>query len=315
MTPELKNRLTLLAKGTVTLILLGVSLRLVRFDLLTDHLRDIRWFPLTVSALLLTLGGFAGAGSWFCILRLRLPSLSFRETAACHWSGMFFNTFLPSNVGGDVVKGYIVARDRGQPGFVVTSLLLDRALNLGLLCCIGLFALLLRLGRTGWAAAFLAALGLLLMGSLVLARRLADRVRHWPRAGLQGRLALLLEPVFDLMAAPRRFAPMLLAALVSQFLKIWHNVFVLQALGLELPDLCVWYVIPLFGLVSALPVSIGGLGLRETVASRIAAQLGSDSTHLVLFSLAGYVMVTLVNMLGVIPFLFARRSGRVGSTD
>ena len=306
----MKDRLKLLAKVAVTLGLLAVSLRLVRFDVLTDHLREVRAAPLAVSALLLALGGFAGAGSWFCILRLRLPGLTFREAAACHWSGMFFNNFLPSSVGGDAVKGFLLARSRGQPGFVVTSLLLDRAINLGILICIGLFALLLRLGRPVWAAALLAALAALLAGSHALARRLCGRVRGWPRAGVRGWLALLLEPAFELAATPRRFAPMLLAALASQGLKIWHNVFVLRALGLDLPALCVWYVVPLFGLVSALPVTIGGLGLRETVAARIAAQLGSDSTHLVLFSLAGYVMVVLVNMLGALPFLFARKRRR-----
>ena len=296
----------LLAKGTVTLGLLAVSLRLVHFDVLTEHLRDLRWAPLAVSALLLVLGGFAGAGSWFCILRLRLPGLTFREAAACHWSGMFFNSFLPSNVGGDVVKGYIVARGRGQAGFVVASLLLDRALNLGILCLIGLLALLLRLGRTGWAAGLLAAVLALLPAVPAASRRLGARVRGWPRAGVRGRLALLLEPAFDWASEPHRFARTLLAALTSQFLKIWHNVFVLRALGIDLPALCVWYVVPLFGLVSALPVSIGGLGLRETVAGRVAASLGSDSTHLVLFSLAGYVMVVLVNMLGALPFLFTK---------
>ena len=139
---------------------------------------------------------------------------------------------------------------------------------------------------------------------------LGARVRRWPRAGVRGRLVPLLEPVFDWASEPRVFGPTLLAALASQLLKIWHNVFVLRALGIDLPALCVWYVVPIFGLVSALPVSIGGLGLRETVAGRIAASLGSDSSHLVLFSLAGYVMVVLVNMLGAIPFLFAKRGKR-----
>ena len=143
-----------------------------------------------------------------------------------------------------------------------------------------------------------------------VSRLLGARVRRWPRAGVRGRLVPLLEPVFDWASEPRVFGPTLLAALASQLLKIWHNVFVLRALGIDLPALCVWYVVPIFGLVSALPVSIGGLGLRETVAGRIAASLGSDSSHLVLFSLAGYVMVVLVNMLGALPFLFARRRER-----
>ena len=119
--------------------------------------------------------------------------------------------------------------------------------------------------------------------------------------------AALLEPVFELMSLPRRFAPMLAAAGVSQLLKTWQNVFLIQALSLDIPALCMWYVIPLFGVVSALPISIGGLGVREVVAHHLAAPLGMDNTHLVAFSLASQFIVTVVDMFGVLPFLFANR--------
>jgi len=94
-----------------------------------------------------------------------------------------------------------------------------------------------------------------------------------------------------------------MAALLSQALKIWQNAFVIRALGLAMPIFCVWFVIPLFGLVSALPLSIGGLGLREMVALWLAGPLQLDATHLITFSLAGHVMVVLVNMLGIITFM------------
>ena len=149
-----RKRSSLLIKVAVTLVLLVVSLRWVRLDVLAASLRQARPGPLLVAALMLVLGGFAGAASWFCILRARLPSMRFRDAAACHWSGMFFNSFLPSNVGGDVVKGYLVMRN-GAPApsgetstaptwrVVVMSLLLDRALNLAMLLGIGGFALLI----------------------------------------------------------------------------------------------------------------------------------------------------------------------------
>lgn len=307
MTPKTRGRIAGTLKVAVTLSLLTVSFRLIRLDTFMESLRTANPGFLALSALIIVLGGFAGAGSWYCVLRTRLPSLTYREVAACHWSGMFFNSFLPSNVGGDVVKGYIVARDQGQTGFVVTSLVLDRVINLGMLLCIGVFTLLLQLGQTWWAVGFLALLVVLLCAVLVSARWLRDWVRRWPNAGVRGKLAALAEPVFDLAATPRLLLPTLLAAFGSQFLKIWHNTFVILALGLKIPAFCVWYVIPLFGVVSALPVSIGGLGLRELVAQSLSGPMQLDNTHLVTLSLAGHLMVVMVNMLGVLPFLFARR--------
>ncbi len=307
MTPQTKSHLKTAAKVTVTLTLLALAFRMIRFDTLLESLRHADYALLAVAAVIILLGGFAGAASWYCILRTRLPEIGYRAVAACHWSGMFFNSFLPSNVGGDVVKGYIVARDQGQTGFVVTSLLLDRVINLGMLLCIGVFTLLLQLGDRLWAAGFLVLLALLLLGVLVSARWLQGKVRGWPKTGLRGKLGGLLEPVFELAASPRRLFPTLLAAFASQFFKTWHNVFVILALGLKIPTFCVWYVIPLFGMVSALPVSIGGLGLREMVAQGLSGPMHLDNTHLVTLSLAGHLMVVLVNMLGALPFLLRKK--------
>lgn len=309
MTPKTAKHITGALKLAVTLALLAAALRLIRLDALLESLRDADPGWLAVAAALLFLGGFAGAASWFCILRLRLPALTYREAAACHWSGMFFNSFLPSNVGGDVVKGYIVARDQGQAVFVVASLLLDRAVNLGMLVSIGVFALLLQRGHRLCAAGFLALLALGLAAVIALARRFQQRTHAWPQAGLRGKLARLLAPAAELAATPRLLAPALLAGLASQLLKTWHNVFLIHALGLAIPTFCVWYVIPLFGIVSALPLSVGGLGLREMVAQLLSGPLALDNTHLVTLSLAGHLMTVLVNMLGLVPFLL-RKSGR-----
>jgi uncharacterized membrane protein YbhN (UPF0104 family) len=310
VSPKLRARLLTALKAAVTVGLTAWAFSLVDFHTLQGRLANANFELLTASAAILVAGGFAGAGSWFCILRTRLPALTYREVAACHWSGMFFNSFLPSNVGGDVVKGYIVARDQGQTGFVVTSLLLDRVINLGVLLCIGLFALLLQLGRPLLAAAFLALLAALLAAVLASARRLGAAVRRWPRDGLKGRLAALAEPVFELAATPRLLAPTLLAALASQLLKTWQNVFVIRALGLAIPPFCVWFLVPVLGVVSAVPISVGGLGPRELVAQRLAEPVGVSGTDMVLLSLAGHLMVVLVNTLGVAPFLFAKRRRR-----
>lgn len=307
MRREAPFRLPVWVKVAVTAALLAASLALVPFDALAGRLAraDAGW--LAVSATLLTLGGFAGAASWFFVIRSGLPGLSYREVAACHWSGMFFNTFLPSNVGGDVVKGYIITQRQGRTGFVVMSLLIDRALNLGVLVAFGLFALLLELDRAGWAAAFGAALLLLFAAAPALARRVGKRMDRWPREGLRGKVAGLARPFIGLAGQPRLFFATLLAAFASQALKTWHNVFVVLAFGLKIPALCVWYLIPVLGIVSALPVTIGGLGLREMVAQGMSGPLKADNAELLTLSLAGYLMVVLVNLLGAIPFFFARR--------
>ena len=128
-------------------------------------------------------------------------------------------------------------------------------------------------------------------------------------AGWRGSARALVREACAFAGAPRRLAPLLLAAFASQVLKTWSNLFIIRALGLAIPPLSMWMVIPLFGVVSALPVSIGGLGVRELTAQAVAGPLGLDNTHLVALSLAGHALVVAVDMLGAIPLLTRRRNG------
>jgi uncharacterized membrane protein YbhN (UPF0104 family) len=307
MNPNTRHHLMIASKVVVTLILLAVTFRMVRPGALLERLGGAHAGPAFVALLVLVLGGFAGAASWFCILRARLPAITYLQVSAYHWIGMFFNTFLPSNVGGDVVKGYALIRDQSQAGFVVASVLLDRALNLAMLLGIGVLALLLRQGRAAGAVATLLAMAALVPAAVAAARRFR-RSRPGPAGTAPGgKRAALAAAVLDWIAAPRLFLPALAAALASQLLKIGSQVFVIRALGLALPTVCVWTVIPLFGLVSALPVAINGLGLRELVAQRLAGPLQFDTTHLVALSLGGHLAVVLVNLLGAVPFVLGRR--------
>jgi len=172
---------------------------------------------------------------------------------------------------------------------------------------IGVFALLLRTAHAAWAVAFLLAVLALIPAAVAAARRLRQRRPRSAGEGVRGRRAALVDAILDWVAAPRLFIPALAAALTSQFFKTWSQVFVIRALGLALPTFCVWTVIPLFGMVSALPISIGGLGVRELVAQRLAGPLQFDTTHLVALSLGGHLAVVLVNLLGVVPFVLGRR--------
>jgi len=221
---------------------------------------------------------------------------------------MFFNTFLPSNVGGDVVRGVLIAREALPRGFVIASLLADRALGLLCLAAIGAVALAAGHGRPGLAAT-LAAASLAATAATPAAARAALRRLGCGTAAPPPRLARAFAPLLETVAAPRRLLPLLLCGGAAQALRVWQNVFVIRALALDIPEAAVWGIIPVFGIVSALPLTIGGLGLRECAARALAGPAGLDAAHLTALSLAGHAMVTLVNLPGIVPFLRRRRTG------
>lgn len=302
----MKKTLLSVLKVAVSLGLLVVALRMVDAGAMWRLFDDAEPRNLGIAAALLIAAGFSGAGAWLCILHSRLPRLTYRETAAAHWIGMFFNSFLPSNVGGDIVRGYRIAQGSGQRGFVIVSLLADRVLGLLLLVLIGGIVLVASRGKTGTTAACVGTLVALLMSTPAVAKRILQVIPPTGQERVNGKIAKLLQtlrPLVEIAISPRRFVPLLLLSGATQALRIWQNVFVIRALGLDVPEIAVWGIIPIFGIVSSLPLTIGGLGIRECAAQALAKPTGLNGTHLIVLSLAGHILVILTNTLGIIPFL------------
>lgn len=307
MRSEIRRRIGLALKILMTLGLLIATIRFIEIDKVFEYLAAAKKGYFICAALVVVAGCFAGSASWYCVLKVRFPDVLFRKVVSWYWCGLFFNSFMPSNIGGDVVKGYVVSRDKGNVGFVVSSLLTDRIINLGILLCIGFIALLIQLKYQLWAIVFCAlCIGMLAIAP-VLARFIVIKIDKLYSNGLVNRIVGFILPIVELAATPKLFISTILAACVSQSCKIGQNVFAIWALGVSIPVFSVWYLIPLLGVVSALPVSIGGLGVREMVALSLAGPMQVDTTDLVVLSLVGHFMVVLVNMFGVIPFLFGRK--------
>src|SRR5258708_26624183 len=99
--------------------------------------------PLVFLALFLSIASVASkAWRWGVVMRWRGINLSPRYLLLNYFIGMFFNNFLPSGMGGDVVRAYEAARDTGRGAESVTAVLIER--GSGMLAVFGagrLFAL------------------------------------------------------------------------------------------------------------------------------------------------------------------------------
>ncbi|NKB24933.1 MAG: hypothetical protein GKR87_11260 [Kiritimatiellae bacterium] len=101
----------------------------------------------------------------------------------------------------------------------------------------------------------------------------------------------------------RNLLPILANACLSQSCRIMLNFFIISALGSSIQISHLLLIIPLLGVISALPLSIGGLGIREIASYNLIQHLGVDINMFTLVSVMGYMIVVLVNTLGLIPLL------------
>ncbi|HSJ15414.1 MAG TPA: lysylphosphatidylglycerol synthase transmembrane domain-containing protein [Longimicrobiales bacterium] len=278
---------------------------------------------LTLTLYLTALAGFVaghtlGAIKWRTLITASLGggALGARATGACYGAGLFANLFLPTVVGGDVVRATLAARSLGRPEAVVLGSVADRLIDfasLGLLITAG--AVVAGVELTGRALPVAGVLGFLVLAGATftvpwvlrpLLAHLPGRVRRRAR-----RMLVALRHI------SRRPAPALAAialSLTMQALFIVISARLGSAVGAHAP-LWAWFVAwPLAKVVAMLPVSLGGLGVRDAALAALLVPFGVPAAFGAVASLAWNAVVIGGALLGgLLGWVLRPDLGRAGS--
>ncbi len=274
---------------------------------------DPRW--LLISFLL-----FAGT-QFGCILRWRFlapshPKLTLPFLAESYLVGNFFSAFLPTTVGGDVMRSYDLIKVTGQWREPLASVLMDRL--------IGITGLMI-LAAAAWAAfppvrqdPVMAAGFLWLCGVVITAFGFlgSRRVLHWSlkpfgKIGLgqlQSHAKQFQETLREYRHRPKILAVALGISFINQALWIVSTVAIMTALKLGIPVFYLFLIIPIVALVSQLPISLNGWGLREGTTVLLLQRVGIEPHAGLSLALIGSAMQMLPGVIG--GFLFLGRQLR-----
>ena len=94
------------------------------------------WYLLAIFALIV-IGVFVRSLKWKILLNAQDINASYIYTTKLYFIGMFFNTFMPGGVGGDVVKGYKLGKSSTKMAVAYSSIIVDRFFGLLSLLSLG----------------------------------------------------------------------------------------------------------------------------------------------------------------------------------
>jgi len=233
---------------------------------------------------------------WCAVLHALNASLGFVRTFQIVYMGTFFNQTLPSSVGGDAVRMF-KAYKAGLPlSTSVNGVMLERlATVLGLIVLVVIFQpfLLDRIDDSlpAWLFPCLMLGGVLGTGILMFLDRLPAELRHWR---LVRGLAYLATDTRSIFLNPSHTTKILIYAIgghVNVSLSMWILGLSL-GLGDQLSFLDCLVLVPVVLLISTLPISIAGWGVREGVMVAALGFIGiSSESALVLSILFGLVVI------------------------
>jgi uncharacterized protein (TIRG00374 family) len=270
------------SSGLLALLLLFLPWDTVRGAI--DRLQLSLWLAVLAGFIA---GHFLGVLKWRVLVNAGGRPLRTFAAVRCYAAGLFANLCLPSIVGGDVLRAALAARATGSPEAAVLAGIVDRTIDvatLGILIAIGgLFA---RDALPGWGQGALS-IGLLVVGITVviflplLVRRQLER---WPRR-FRRHIGRGLVALRSVARRPLSAAISLALSLIIQTFFVLLNVAIGRAIGIDVP-LAVWFLVwPLAKIAGLLPISLGGLAVRDAAFAGLLLPLGVPMALGVLASL------------------------------
>lgn len=239
----------------------------------------------SLSTWLLVLLGFCGghllgAFKWRLMINVGRAKLSPFEAVKCYAAGLFSNLCLPTMVGGDIVRATLAGRITGQVEAVVLGGIADRLIDLiatGLL--IGVAGLMIDHHLPGWWGP-LFILGMLLattVAGIGLVGIMARRLSAWPRR-YRRRIAQVLLVLRTYRRRPQRALAALSFSILIQSEFILLNAWVGREMGIAVSN-AVWFLTwTLAKLAGMLPISLGGLGVRDATLTTLLVPFGVAPT-------------------------------------
>ena len=297
--PVLGRAAKTVVKIAVGGILVYVLLSRVNLGALSQALVSANVATLAVAFVALVFTVSLNATRWRIIVAQLGGRVSIRMALAGTFEGMFFNLFLPTNVGGDAARAYR-AYDRGVPlGTAVASGLADRAVGLASVMGLLLVGSLVAPGFSRipsfWLITVFSAVGLVAAVALAWAGRVLVMRKLWPPL----RLVAQALNAFSIVIFSRRLfthvLPITIVANLANCFVLWSCA---RAAGLQLtyPDAVV--VLEASSLAAILPISFGGWGVREGATAALLSALGNSMTASIAASILYAGILVAVGCLG-----------------
>jgi uncharacterized protein (TIRG00374 family) len=297
----MRKHLSTIIKISVTV--LGLAFVLTRFDAQAIGLVISEANPLWLLAgfLLFNAGVVLRAYRWLILVRSLHADVPFMRLVELYFVGGFFNVFLPSGFGGDVVRILELSQDV-PAGLAAGTVILDRLTGLMMLFALALLSLPFRppdfppqllLMIVVICAGGLVGGFILLEGSLL--RKIADFLPERILSAGNNFIPRLTQAIDQ--CGWRAIGGAMAVSIAFNLLQgAWWTT-TARSLGLDVSYLYMLMVVPILSLVMLIP-SIGGLGVRELIAPLLFAPAGLTPEQAIALTLLVFFVERFSGLLG-----------------
>jgi len=290
-----------------SVLILGFLFWLLPLDDVARGFASVSWTVFAMVLGLFMIGHAIAAAKWWFLLE---RGFTYLAALRAHFAGLAANLCLPGVAGGDVVRAGLVAKFTTVSKLTAASLS-DRLIDMLALAIVSAAGLLmLRSGEANLslviqiAVLFLAALLSVFYVAPVLIPRIYKAIPKLPAKGF----ALKVSNEFSSLG--RRPGALITALILSVSIQaafVSLFIWLATSAGVVAPTGAWFFAWPLAKILAVLPISLGGIGLREATLAGLMTPFGAQAAPVVAASLIWQAVLIVAGLIGAAAWIWSGR--------
>lgn len=307
----MKKKLNLFIKIVTSLLLLWYVLSTTDLAAIGQSLKSVNLVWVFWAFVLLILGKFLTGYRWQKLLAAHGIEIPLMTLMGSLYVGQFFNSFLPSTIGGDAIRAYDTANYSEETTKALTAVFLDRLIGMSALAFLGVLALVagvllqesvtqfLWLVLLAFAACVIA---LIIVFNSAIAGRFDAILRRLGMAKIAKKIDMAYTAVLSLKSQKGVLINAFFLSVVLQINVVLFYYFVALSLDISIPLVFFFIIIPIILVILLVPFSINGIGLRESAYVFFLGALGAATEDAVALSWLAFGLILTQGLVGGVIF-------------
>jgi uncharacterized protein (TIRG00374 family) len=311
MKQALKKTFYLVLRIVVSLGLIYWILRGVDRRELAESLKSIDYWYLTAALVAYLMVNALCTWRWQILLAARSIRSGYWKLFRYFLNGLFFGNFLPTTVGGDLARAYLVVDDCNKKSEALASVLVDRFIGLFGVIVTGIIGLIL-VAKSGQEINMLKGMVIgivtaLLFVILFLNKSLVKKFRWLFKLPFMEKVEHHLTDFYHSIYAYRTHKNQVFWAffqsLLVQLFVVFAAFFIARSLGIAISIIPFFLYMPVIGAVSMIPLSINGWGLQEGAFIVFFGRAGLTRPEALSLGFVYHLVAVAISLLGGLLWL------------
>lgn len=313
----IKKSLHTLLKCIISFALIAFLVQRIGILSITEVISSVSLNWICVAFCVFLISHVIGSYQWWLLLRTEEITIDFFSALKFYFVGLFFNNFLPSSLGGDLFRMFDINKFSSKDTSAVFSVIIDRFMGFFVLSCFAILAfpviVMENIFNQNHIIYFVIFIGFWIFVLFLFFNKNVAQPFAWIYEKLTPeKIHLKTREVYKKIHSFGRsrslFFKLVILSMLIQSLRILMHYFVSRSLGVDVSFKYFFFIIPFIAILSSLPISIGGIGIRESVGMILFHALaGIQNDIAVSIEFLAYLIAIVSSVPGGIIFIIRKK--------